>query len=113
MLLWYGHPAASFYMMATRRYVPDDLEHRARNLVRAGHLIWLSVENERHVVTEDELPLACRLAASYHNQLAYNVPPDDGFDAETQRMEALAQLHMEAPSSDDDTENHCDTARFI
>ena len=102
MLLWYGHPPAAFYMTATRRYFPDELESRVNSLAGAGHLIWLSVENERHLVTEQEFPFACRLAASYHNQLAYNTPPDDGFDEETRQMENQAQQHMEAPLSDDD-----------
>ncbi len=91
-------------MTATRQYFPEELETRARNLMEAGHLIWLSVENDRHLVTEGELPFACRLAASYHNQLAYNTPPEDGFNEESRIMEQMAQRHMEAPSSDDDAE---------
>ena len=67
-----------------------------------GHQIWISVENERHIVTFEELHIACFLAASYHNQIACNVPPDDGFQAETRRMELSAQHHMELPSSDEE-----------
>jgi len=106
MLLWYGHPPVAFYMTATHRYFPDELENRVNNLADAGNLIWLSVENERHVLVEQEFPLACRLAASYHNQLAYNAPPDDGFDEETLQMEQQAQQHMEALSSDEDADHH-------
>jgi hypothetical protein len=89
-------------MTSTRHYQPEELLTRAQNLTAAGHPIWLSVENEQLLVWPVELRLATHLAASYHNQIAYNVPVDDGFIAETHYMEQRAQEHMEAPDDDDE-----------
>ena len=75
-------------------------------MFNTGQQIWLTVENERHLLTLQDIPLACRIAASYHNQVAYAVPPDDGFAAETEWMERQALLHMEASSSDDEDGHH-------
>ena len=104
MLLWYGHPPALLRMSSTRHYTLEQLEQKTSRFMRLGHQVWLSVENELHRVTTQELSFACMLAASYHNQIAYNVPPDDGFQAETRQMEQSAMNHMEAPLSDDDHE---------
>ena len=64
--------------------------------------MWLTIEDERHLLAAADLPLACRVAASYHNQVVYDGPADDGFADETEWMERRAQAHMEAPSSDDE-----------
>lgn len=56
--------------------------------------IFLQVENEFHPLKKVEIPLAAAIASSYHNQVCHNIPADDGWNAETERMEALAQAHM-------------------
>lgn len=100
MRLWYGHPARPMRMSAAGRCHPCRLLARLRSLSARDQQIWLQVENEMHALAPCELSLAAEIAASYHNQICYNVPPDDGWQEETEAMEARAEAHMLAPDSD-------------
>jgi len=62
---------------------------------------WLKMDGKFVMIcSESSLKLACEVVTTYHNSICYNIPPDDGFSAETTRMETAARAHMEAPNSD-------------
>ena len=104
MNLCYGVRPRPLMLRSTRRYLPEHLEALCRRLVNQP--LFLRVENEYHPVPPPCLPFACLLVASYHNQIAHNLAPEDGSMAETEDMEWAAQAHMEAPDSDlSDTED--------
>jgi hypothetical protein len=70
--------------------------------MKNGQPVYLTVENDSICLGEQDLRLAAVVAASYHNQICYNIPADDFWEEETAQMEAAAKAHMDAPSSDDD-----------
>lgn len=90
MKLFYGSGPCPFHMSATRRYHPEELQRRADLLMKNDKQVFIQVENEFHKLAAAEIPLAAAICASYHNQVCYNLPPDDGWDAETRSMEAAA-----------------------
>ena len=100
MRLWYGHPARPVRMSATEHCHSDRLCERLMSLAARNQLLWLQVENQMHALYPPELRLAAEIAASYHNQICHNVPPDDGWQEETEAMEQRAEMHMLAPDSD-------------
>ena len=89
-------------MTATRKYQPEELlTQLKRKLTGRASQIWLQVDNDMLPLSETDLPLAARIAASYHNQICYNAPPDDGWRAETDFMEARAEERISASLSED------------
>jgi hypothetical protein len=111
MRILFGHRPRPVRMTATRAYHPEQLWDVVHRLHRNGAPLYLQVENHRIPLGAQDLRLAVSVAVSYHNQLAYNVPPPDGWAEETVRMEQAALRHMEAPSSDD---SHSDSdSRFF
>ena len=105
MRLWFGHRPRPLHMTATRQYTPEELHVRLVTVRSWDQQAWLQVENEKLLLTEGDLSLAARVSASYHNQLCYNAPDDDGWNAETAAMEAEAEERQAAPPSDNsDTE---------
>jgi hypothetical protein len=101
MRLFYGSGPCPFHMSATKRYEPCELQRRADKLLQNNQRLFLQVENEFHPLKPVEIPLAAALAASYHNQVCHNIPQDDGWNAETQLMESMAQAHMDAGMTDE------------
>ena len=101
MRILYGHRARPVTMSATRLYHPEQLWRVVHRLHRNGAQLFLQVENHRIPLAPQDLRLATSVAVSYHNQIAYNVPPSDGWAEDTARMEEMAARHMDAPSSDD------------
>ena len=89
-------------LSSTRHYYPEEV-----NAVRRRHTppYWLTVEGE-HIPLEGEgqVNLACQAVSAYHNYVAYNVPPDDGFTQEMKALDRECQEHMEASSSEDESE---------
>lgn len=102
MRLTYGHRPTPFHLSSTRTYDPDILLRRATRLIKNGQPVYLTVENDSICLGEQDLRLAAVVAASYHNQICYNIPSNDFWDEETQQMEAAAKAHMDASSSGDD-----------
>ena len=94
MRLFYGNGPCPFHMSATRHYTPEELQRRAELLAKNRQLLFLQVENNLHPVELAEIPFAAVIAASYHNQISYNAPLDDGWAAETHVMEKNARENM-------------------
>lgn len=92
-------------MSATRLYHPEQIWRIVYRLHHNGSPLFLQVENHRIPLGVQDLRLASSVTASYHNQIAYNVPPSDGWAEETAYMEAMAVRHMEASSSEDSHED--------
>ena len=98
----FGNLPRPFAVYATRRYQPEELQRRAEGLLRAGQQVFLEVEGERIALGSGDLPLAAAVAASYHNQISYNVPSPDSWNEDTAILEANARAHMESPPTPDD-----------
>ena len=106
MNIHFGRPPRPFSLAATRKYTSEELLGRVEALHKAGHTIWLRLEdNSLAELVEAEFDLAAQVVASTHNAFASAAPADDGSARETARMEAAAMDHMEAESSDDDIGN--------
>ena len=109
MSLHFGRPPQALTVLPTRRYHPGELEGRVRMILN-GRLVvpgppptlWLKTEGMMLLLEPQDIPLACRVAAAYHDAL---VDPgtgyydDDCFMAETAQMEAAAAAHMEVEGS--------------
>ena len=102
MRLMYGSCPRPFHMSSTRRYEPEELQRRAVKLMQNQQPLFLRIENHNIYLTPGDINLASAVAASYHNQICYNIPADDFWEEETAQMEAAAKAHMDAPSSDDE-----------
>lgn len=103
MNIHFGRPPRPFHLSATRKYIPEELLSSVEALHRAGHTIWLRLEDNSLVqLVVAEFDLAVQVVAATHNALASAAPADDGSAQETARMEAAARDHMEAESSDDE-----------
>ena len=112
MSLYYGRPPQPLTVLPTRRYHPDELEARATDVLRGGGLVnggsvlgvpppalWLRTDGMMLLLAPQDISLACRVAAAYHDALVSPETPyndDDGFMAETRAMEARAMAHMQA-----------------
>ena len=107
MRLWFGHRGRPLHLTATRHYQPEELHARLAGILARDQIAWLQVENETLQLSDGDLPLAARVAASYHNQICYNAAPDDGWHDETRAMEAQAeQNYMALLSDNSDAEGH-------
>lgn len=106
MRLWFGHRARPLNMSATRHYTPEELHARLVTIKSWDQQAWLQVENETLLLGDGDLPLAARVSASYHNQICYNAPEPDGWQEETEAMEAEAQERLAAEPSDSETEDY-------
>lgn len=101
MNVHYGHRPRPIGLSATRKYFPEELYETMDRLAKNDQTLFLQVENEFIRVNPQEIGLAAALVASYHNQIAYNAPPDDGWDEETRDMEARAAEGAEGPDEHD------------
>ena len=89
-----------FALSGQWHYTPERLLAMAE---RSAGPLWLRVDGRDIRVERGEpLWLACQVAAAYHNSIAYNAPPDDGFQREIQDIERRVQAHMEDPSESTD-----------
>jgi hypothetical protein len=87
-------------LSATRRYEPEEVRDLCRRILPP---FWLNIGNDFiSLPDEASISLACQVCASYHNDLAVNVPPDDGFSRDMEEREARVQAHMDASSSEDE-----------
>ena len=107
MRILFGQRPRPLRMSATRLYYPEQLWQTVRRLHRNGSPLFLQVENHRIPLGGQDLRLAASVVVSYHNQIAYNAPPPDGWAEETAYMEEMAVRHMEAPSSDESQDDAC------
>jgi hypothetical protein len=100
MLLSHTWARRPIPLSSTRHYHPEEVEAKRR---RHTGPHWLTVEGT-HIPLDspDDMSLACRAVSAYHNYVAYNVPPDDGFAREVLVLEAKWQQHMEESSSDEE-----------
>lgn len=95
--LFYGPAGRLMPLSATRRYLPDELWSIA-SAARYPH--FLRVDDTRIMLpTPQALWIGCQVTAAYHNYVAYNAPPPDGFAEDMQEREDRARAHMEAESS--------------
>ena len=101
----YGHPPRPLRLYSTTRYTGMSILWRLQSLCNRHQPLYMEVENTRHLLRPCELRLAAEMAASYHNQICYNLPPDDGWADETACMEEAAEQHMHDPLSDDSDDN--------
>jgi hypothetical protein len=93
-------------LTATRHYQAEELYARLASILARDQVAWLQVENETLLLGDGDLPLAARVSASYHNQICYNAPEPDGWQEETEAMEAEAQERLAAEPSDSETEDY-------
>ena len=91
MNILYGHRPRPLSLRATRKYFPEEIEDQMDMLRRGQQPLYLQVENERLRLSEVEFRLAAAVAVSYHNQIAYNAPPQDEWGEETIGMEEAAR----------------------
>lgn len=103
--LLYGHPRRVLRMHATRRYLGEQILARLQTLASRQQQLSLRIENILIPLAPADLRLAAEAAAAYHNQICYNIPPDDGWMHETAQMEQAAEQHMLDPPSDDSDDN--------
>jgi hypothetical protein len=101
MRILFGAKPRPIRMSSTRLYYPEQMWGVVYRLHRNGAPLFLQVENQLIPLGPQDLRLAVSVAVAYHNQIAYNVPPPDGWAEETARMEETALRHMEASSSED------------
>jgi len=88
-----GYRPVRIDMSSTKRYRWETLVDVAERYKRINQQITLEMGTEFfRVNTDDEIVLACKLVASYHNQYASTAPEDDGWMEETEAMEAEAFL---------------------
>jgi|688.fasta_scaffold1173904_1 hypothetical protein len=86
-------------MSCTKRYSPEEIRALCK---RVTGPFWLRVEGKLIPVHGEAcLQLACAVSAAYHDWLAYNVPPEDGFAEDMAEREEKARLRMEEPSSEE------------
>jgi hypothetical protein len=86
-------------MSCTKRYSPEEIRALCK---RVTGPFWLRVEGKLIPVPGEAcLQLACAVSAAYHDWLAYNVPPEDGFAEDMAEREEKARLRMEEPSSEE------------
>jgi hypothetical protein len=104
MRIFFGNKPQPFHMSATRRYYPEELQHRADILIKNDQQLYLQVENEMHRLSAADVPLAVTIVASYHNQICYNIPPEDGWNEETCMMEARARARMTEVGATDESD---------
>ena len=100
MIILYGQRPRPIGLSATRKYRPEEVWEMLDRLVKADQSLFIRVENEYLRVNHNEIDLAAAIVASYHNQLAYNAPPDDGWREETEEMEAAARARTEGGRED-------------
>ena len=83
--LCYGMWHCPLPLSATRRYDWTELRSMCKQVLPP---YALRVEGQVvPVVNEAQLVLACKVAAAYHDWVAYNVPEDDGFQKDMQERE--------------------------
>ena len=100
MDLCHGWSHRRIPMSSTRRYLPDELY---RQCDRVSGPFWSKVEDQYiQILSDISLKLVCEAVSIHHNTVCYNIPTEDGFNAESLRMEAAARANMEAESSDED-----------
>jgi len=102
----FGQPPRQLRLYATRHYVGSDILWRLQSLANRNQPLFLQVENVRIPLARGDLRLAAEASAAYHNEICYNVPPDDGWADETARMEHDAEQHMRDPPSDESDDEH-------
>lgn len=57
--------------------------------------LWLYIDGKTFPLEDiSHLELASEIVACYHNEVFSTMPPDDGWDLETQLMEERAEQHM-------------------
>lgn len=97
---WWAQPVR---LSSTQRYTPEEIRAKCKRVLGP---FWLRVEGKLIQVHGGELRLACEVSAAYHDWVAYNAPPDDGFCEDMAEREERVRLHMEEPSSSEEEEEH-------
>jgi hypothetical protein len=85
-------------LSATKRYTHEQIRDMCNRLTGP---FFLKVEGTCIAVWGEEcMTLACQVCSAYHDWLAYNVPDDDGFEADMQAREDFIKARWEEPASD-------------
>ena len=104
MEICHGRDRIPISLSATKRYSPEEIKEMCSHW--AGPF-YLKVEGTFIAVCgEDCMILACRVCSAYHDWLAYNVPPDDGFEADMRAREEFIRARWEEPVSDGSDEGY-------
>ena len=101
MWICYGWSKNPLNLSNDKRYHPEQLMHRIKKFLPSNdeannplqHLpLWISIDNEYvRLFGLEEIALACKLAAIYHNGPTNNAPFDDGWDEDTIELETRAR----------------------
>jgi len=87
--LCYGHRPRPFDMSSTKRYYYETLYNEAEARSHIRQRITLKVGDEIFPLSNrQEIILAAKVVASYHNQYVTTAPPDDGWELDTNEVEA-------------------------
>ena len=73
MSLLYG----SFDLRATHAYQPEELIPRMERISRNGGRLFLEVEGMRLLLTEEDFPMAARVACAHHAKVTGHVSDSD------------------------------------
>jgi hypothetical protein len=86
--LCYGHKPRPFSMSATKKYYSETLLNEAFARRNIKQTISLKVGDEIFpLCTDEEIVIASKAVASYHNQYVSSAPEDDGWEEDTNRIE--------------------------
>jgi hypothetical protein len=104
MEICHGRDRIPLFLSSTKRYTPEEIKDMCSHW--AGPF-FLKVEGKCISVCGDEcMLLACQVCSAYHEWLAYNVPPEDGFAADMQAREEIIKARLEEPFSDGSDEGY-------
>lgn len=113
MKLCFGWQRRPVRLSATAHIIPEALLAGLSRYVgppesrlRGVRPVWLDVEGTHILIPPGAFWFACQAAAAYHNAVAYNVPEDDGFEADMRQREAYIQSRIDAePSESSDNDS--------
>jgi hypothetical protein len=111
MRICYGWSKQELSLSNDKRYYPEQLMHRVKKFLPSNDEannplqylpLWIHVDNEHvRLFGLEEIALACKLAAIYHNGPTNNAPFDDGWEEDTLELEARARDLLIGDSSGD------------
>lgn len=88
LTLCYGHRPHDIDMSSTSRYYPEHILNEADKHIRINQNITVKVGSEYFALdTREEIELAAKLVASYHNQYVCTASLDEGYYREAEEIE--------------------------
>lgn len=96
MSLLYGSRYTPFNLTATHAYQPEELIPRMERISRNGGRLFLEVEGMRLLLTNEDFPMAARVACAYHAGVTGHVSDsdDDYLDSDSDESEC-AEVYPE------------------